>query len=1139
MPILTQDIKLLKSAVMADTTDGGGQMTGVEVIDGQSNNLFPDTSAMDRAFGRVNMRKVFGVAHTTDTDTLLGAHAVITDAPDDPLVHCTLIKTAGWSDDRTAAKDAIEKYMVKGPKAPSRIYDTHYAGSLQLRLFTFVGAAFPAGGDAVVLVNPNASYQYVRILKVSITTQNIAVVENGVTLVLSAQVAVCDLGQALAMDFVGPPAQRVGITDANYALLYTTSIATGAKFYGAKPLGVAGEPGDLSIVTSGGIYTPVVPAATIESPIIDQFPLTGRSSIVSTAAAFTTLPAAASVALSPNSVVKLPTAIDPKSLSITHGAITFTDSAGLLYQGTTAVGTVDYIAGTVTLDTSSPSYGVATLTVTYKPASAVGASSHSASFLITAANQGLSYTNDFEPPPAKGSFTLSYMAQGRWYDLTDNLDGKLSGSDSAYGIGTINYASGSMAVTLGAIPDVGSPLIATWGDSASAKAIDTTLPLKASLVVPMVDNTSLSGIAVSWSRGGTNYTAVTDANGVLSGDATGSLIYGKLSIAPNVFPDGDVLVDANLAAVSETSVTVNGGGNYTLTGALPVVPGTFRAAVIATLPADIWTKGATGFNYNPVMSISDSGGIIYADGIPVGTINYTTGAVFIAASYTTSYYYLINGATGPWQAGVWSVAIKSGAVVLSQPITGVSYSSGAASTSSQTITPSTWQISLDTVNAELITTGLTFNLGGQLYSSKAGALSAGWNSATGVPTIGAAGSVSSDGVISITSLPTNGSNAVTWANVAVDVSANLVAGGVFRTSSAPLKTGVFQLQAVSNSGSGNDGGVLSGDFIGTVDYTRGVVTWTVAGDAVNPADLSYNAVFLQYLPLDASLLGIETARLPLDGKVPIYRSGDLIVVHNTLTTTLPNPLVKDTVYYLGRERLASVRVKDALGVVVPDTLYTALLNPGTFTVPAASDIAAYTQPLTVEHRIEDMLLCSVADISGKLTFTRSLTHDFPADTSFVSSAMPFGDLFARVYSLFEQGTWTSVWQDTLIGSTIIAQFNSAQYPIVVTNAGTIKERWLILFTNTTSFRIIGESVGEIGSGNTSTDAAPLNPATGVPYFSIPATGWGAGWATGNALRFNTDACGTPFWVVRTVLQGPASIDSDQFTLAFRGDVDRP
>jgi hypothetical protein len=186
-----------------------------------------------------------------------------------------------------------------------------------------------------------------------------------------------------------------------------------------------------------------------------------------------------------------------------------------------------------------------------------------------------------------------------------------------------------------------------------------------------------------------------------------------------------------------------------------------------------------------------------------------------------------------------------------------------------------------------------------------------------------------------------------------------------------------------------------------------------------------------------------------------------------------------------------------------------------------------------------LLLCSQADISGRLRFTRSLTHNFPAGTSCVSSALPFGDLFARFYNVFEQQTWTSVWADERIGNAMTANFNETDYPITVTNRGTIKERWAVIFTGSTTFRVVGESVGEIGYGNTSDDCAPTNNATSAPYFVIPALGWGAGWSAGNVLRFNTDACGAPFWIVRTILQGPASVESDKFALAFRGDVDRP
>ena len=75
-----------------------------------------------------------------------------------------------------------------------------------------------------------------------------------------------------------------------------------------------------------------------------------------------------------------------------------------------------------------------------------------------------------------------------------------------------------------------------------------------------------------------------------------------------------------------------------------------------------------------------------------------------------------------------------------------------------------------------------------------------------------------------------------------------------------------------------------------VDYQRGIVTWDrsaayaasptygawIGGFPISADALSYNAVFLQYLPLDKALLGLDTVRLPLDGQVSIFRAGDLV-----------------------------------------------------------------------------------------------------------------------------------------------------------------------------------------------------------------------------------------------------------------------
>jgi hypothetical protein len=186
-------------------------------------------------------------------------------------------------------------------------------------------------------------------------------------------------------------------------------------------------------------------------------------------------------------------------------------------------------------------------------------------------------------------------------------------------------------------------------------------------------------------------------------------------------------------------------------------------------------------------------------------------------------------------------------------------------------------------------------------------------------------------------------------------------------------------------------------------------------------------------------------------------------------------------------------------------------------------VSGYSQPVTIEHRIEDMAVVRDVQISGEVSFTRALTHEYPLATggdpssgSFVASALVAGDLFARVSLVFDQGSWSGAWSDAIFGSAATATFNNTQYPIRVTNRGALTERWIVRFTNSTSFEVIGENVGVIATGNTSTDCAPNNPATGVPYFYLPALGWGNGWATGNVLRFNTIGAQFPVGEVRTL-----------------------
>lgn len=1152
MPILSEDIKLLESAVMADTADGGGAMTGNVVVDGASNSLFPDVSEMDLAFGRVNVRLVYFAAHTDDTDTLLGAHAIIEDGPDNPLVNCLLMASPSWGASRTELREKIERNLVKGPRLTSRIMDTHYEGSQLLRLIAFAGTDFPAASDTIVLRNPDETEQYVRIMRITRATQQIAVTEGGSTAVVSVTIATCELAEPLERDFRGPPLQRT-LNESAYAQIYTTSSAGGAQFFGIKPLALAATAGDSTVSVADGIFAPLVPANRVERPLQDQYPLTLRQTISRTAQGLLTLPAAA-VAMGPGTVLRLPTAYEPGSLSITRGATVFTDdSNGNLRQGAATVGSVDYRGRSIALAAGAPNYGNASTVIALRPATLSGAAVHSDALTITTGTQGLVFAITMEPPPAPGTFSLSYMAQERWYDLVDSGSGKLAGADSSYGSGQLSYATGSASITLGSPPDVGSALIWSWGDASAAVGIAPAgLPTRLHAELSVDGRASPSTMVLEWSRGATDYTATVAADGTLSGDATGRLTPGALTFEPAVLPDGDVTVTHTRAAVTLTTFTNNAGGNYLL-HELPVQPG----SVLLTL----LTVAQAGFDIRQALHVTDNGaGQLVcrtpgAAGAVVGTVNYASGAVVISSTLAMQVYENVvqtyqNGSNTLFYEekvlrAAHTVALQNAA------ITNMAHAGGASTGTVETLTP-TWQLAVPLLaGLKLATSGVAFTVGNGVYTATAGVLKRGWVAATGAADVENAGSVSDGGVILVAAPPADGVNTVTWFNAAQDMSSPRVGQGVFRTANAPLKSGQFQVQSGALVGAASEAGVISGaGWSGSVDFQRGIVRWSRMGsspvpgipwitwETLNPVaadSLSYNAVYFQFMPLNSDLLGMATSRLPIDGKVEVFFPGGLVLVHHTATTVLPNPIVKGTVYSLGRQRLAAVRGRTAAGAAVDGALYQVDLNAGEISFPIESDLTGLAQPFTVHHRIEDLVLVSEADLSGQLKLTRSLTHDFPALTSRVSGVLPVGDLFARAYGFFDQQTWTGVWSDELIGAGTTAEFNSVDYPVGVTNRGAVTERWALIFTSSTAFRIVGERSGQIGTGNVNALAAPINPATGVPFWAINPQSWGAGQATGNVLRFNTTACGAALAVIRTILQGNDATN-DSFSIAARGGV---
>lgn len=322
-----------------------------------------------------------------------------------------------------------------------------------------------------------------------------------------------------------------------------------------------------------------------------------------------------------------------------------------------------------------------------------------------------------------------------------------------------------------------------------------------------------------------------------------------------------------------------------------------------------------------------------------------------------------------------------------------------------------------------------------------------------------------------------------------------------------------------------------------LEYQEGADTFINVPVWVDASSVRYNAVAYTYIPLDSEILGLSATRLPIDGRVPIFRVGGIGIVSSSKSQELPSAIA-GTTYDLNDQRISWAELEDANGVKVDFDLYTIDYDYGKITLGGDFSMAGLTGPLVVKYRYQDMGLIRDVQINGQITFTKPLTHNYTAENSIVGSALVIGDMQARYTRKFVQGAWSGEWKDEPAGATIPANYNDALYPIQVTNKGAIQERWYIQFTSNSDFRCVGEYSGQIGTGSINADYSPINPVTGMPYFTIRMQGWGAGWVNGNVLRFNTIAANFPVWVIRTVKQSEPKAVSDQFQIMLRGDIDR-
>ncbi len=524
MAIETHDLVIQKSERMTDTEEGGGKNSGIIIVDGRSNEVMDDITQRDRTTGDVSVRKVFASVVSADNDALMGPVFFIAENPEDPAVSVCMFSTGSHTDQRQSIISRIENYLAKGAQVAGVPLDNHFKGMKTLQVVMHPQEGTCSTGDAIVLCSdegkPTEFLQFLRITKVETRTAILA--DEGKN--IEIKIAKYDLNSALAQDFEGLSAAAWYSGNKSRTVVRDTIVADSGKYYGTKNLASDAQVGDFTVKLEG-IFTQLAPTSQVETPIIDVDAVGQNTTLIAGNNKVIDV-AFKNVVISTTQRLYIGSSVMPGSLSMSLFGQSVTDHAGLLRDQTGAqLGTIDYQNGVITW-TSSANTGTVDLSVRFTPAVAPILPYKSASLMVTIANQSMNYTDMLVPKPAPKSFSISYMSQGRYYTLTDDGMGALRGADSAFGSGSINYATGSWLLTCGALPDVGTPILMQWG-SPIATFVRSDFTTSGAYLDFDLGFESVSSVVATWLVGSTTYTASVGNDGKFTGDGTGNINFSK------------------------------------------------------------------------------------------------------------------------------------------------------------------------------------------------------------------------------------------------------------------------------------------------------------------------------------------------------------------------------------------------------------------------------------------------------------------------------------------------------------------------------------------------------------------------------------------------------------------------------------
>lgn len=1207
--IVRSDLQFFPSERLTDNDDGGGMPLGTP-ISGEANELFNPISNIARVNGGFYARLMYAGVQRIDDEPLIGSFAAITKPPSDPTVSYLLSRATKFGELRHEALDRVEAYNVATIESRMLLLSTQSQNSRLVQAYQRVGEPLPLVGDVYCLRQNKAGYpkheQYIQVTRVTSEDRTFVAQSSGSRREFTVTVVKMEISAKLQADFVGSDYPVEGYTD-NPCKIRETAVADAAQYYGVKPLAAPITRDDITLQVPS-LMDKIVPTNQVEVRLTDLTAAGQRQTLLdgskTGAGGLITLSINKSHSTSSTTALYTGNAITPGSLNIDTAAGQVKDKGSALVIGETVVGSVNQAAGEVTINGASFSGYITSLS--FRPAGRELQVGDTASTPVTINNRSYIWSRNINPPPAPGSLLVSYRAQGRWYDLRDSGDGVLRGASAAHGSGSVNFVTGSVEISTGELPDVGSSVMFTWGGRARYFNRSDQTPT-AKMLLTLSQAAVPSSLSLTWLNG-TQKTAVSDARGNITGDWTGKYNAKtrelRIDTGANFdHPDGalDITVQYSTGEVQTTPITLSeldstGKVSFTVDS---VLPNTVQIDYTLPLPAgygkldqNLMVARKQDFTLENTVSDDGQGNLINKKGVIVGTIDYISGAGSFDPTLTFNLPKAVLGAFTetvlPSGGGLVFDFPKKTTIAIhhydyedvlctlpsakTTPAKLTHFSDNSESAITDNLASGAIEVDLLPSYVEVVTpSSVNFNWAGKNYFDREGRIYTDLNPNNGAAT--AVGDIDyQSGRATLNNWTWTNGNPATLTSLLTSLTGNPVDQVTFRTPSAPLRPDSLNVWATAVDGTrisavaNAQGNLQAPNIEGVVDVEYGVASvqfgaWVAAaGNEAEPwyqADavtddgqiwqpksvfaetITYNATSYSYLPIDSNVVKIDTVRLPQDGRIPIFRRGDTIIIGNRQTTDIGSAHTGGQTVTLPRNDVTRIAVSDADDKPVNAELWDYDLAAGTITWRTPLDLSMYKMPLKVMHAQEERNRIIQADIDGTLTLLFAMRRSYPIADTYVSSVLIGGDLQVRVSIPFTQRNWDNVWRDEPKGDQLLNKLNLKDYPMILTDDGAIKERWMIKMTGTSTFELYGETLGFVMRGDTLTDLAPINPANGTPYFTLPKQAFGsdAPWVSQDIIRFNTWGTLLPVWVLCAVQPNPnPPTGTDGYTQCLYGDT---